>query len=251
MVDLIHRAVRRLFEGDGGEAPAAAHVSIVNLSIGIRDRPFDQAVSPLARLLDWLAWRYKVLFVVSAGNYDGVIALPPAHQPGLPLLGSTQQELVIRSVAADTRNRRLLSPAEAVNALTVASIHEDASTELPPPGWNDPYTTSGLPSPINAQGMGYRRGIKPDMLAAGGRIVVRRALAGGTTLEIYKQKLPPGQLAASPGANPGDRGAVRHLRGTSNATALVSRACGLLYEVIDELRQEPGGKIVDSLPRAV
>ena len=251
MVDLIHRAVRRLFEGDGGEAPAAAHVSIVNLSIGIRDRPFDQALSPLARLLDWLAWRYKVLFVVSAGNYDGVIALPPAHQPGLPLLGSTQQELVIRSVAADTRNRRLLSPAEAVNALTVASIHEDASTEPPPPGWNDPYTTAGLPSPINAQGMGYRRGIKPDMLAAGGRIVVRRALAGGTTLEIYKQKLPPGQLAASPGANPGDRGAVRHLRGTSNATALVSRACGLLYEVIDELRQEPGGKIVDSLPRAV
>lgn len=251
VVDLVHRAVRRLFEGDGGEAPAAPHVSIVNLSIGIRDRPFDQALSPLARLLDWLAWRYKVLFVVSAGNYDGEIALPPAHQPGLPLLGGTQQEQVIRSVAADTRNRRLLSPAEAVNALTVASIHEDASTEPPPPGRSDPYTVAGLPSPINAQGMGYRRGIKPDMLAAGGRIVVRRALAAGTTLEIYYGTRPPGQLAASPGANPGDRGAVRHSRGTSNATALVSRACGLLYDVIDELRQEPGGEIVDSFPRAV
>ena len=65
VIDLIHRAVRRLFEGDGGETPMAPHISIINLSIGIRDRPFDQALSPLARLLDWLAWRYKVLFVVS------------------------------------------------------------------------------------------------------------------------------------------------------------------------------------------
>ena len=250
VVDLIHRAVRRLFEGDGGEIPVAPHVSIINLSIGIRDRPFDQALSPLARLLDWLAWRYKVLFVVSAGNYPGRIELLPADQPGHLLPGSVQEQL-IRTVAADTRNRRLLSPAEAVNALTVASIHEDASTGQPPPGWNDPYTATGLPSPINAQGMGYRRGIKPDVLAAGGRIVVQQALAGGTTLEIYDRTLPPGQLAASPGADPGDQGAMRNSRGTSNATALVSRACGLLYDVMDDLRQEPGGEIIDGLPRAV
>ncbi len=250
VVDLVHRAVRRLFEGDGGEAPVAPHVSIINLSIGIRDRPFDQALSPLARLLDWLAWRYKVLFVVSVGNYSGSIELLSADQPGQLLLG-TFQEQVIRTVAADTRNRRLLSPAEAVNALTVASIHEDASTGPPPPGWNDPYIATGLPSPINAQGMGYRRGIKPDVLAAGGRVVVREALAGGTTLEVYYQTLPPGQLTASPGTDPGDQGAVRHSRGTSNATALVSRACGLLYDVMDELRQEPGGEIIDGLPRAV
>ena len=251
VVDLVHRAVRRLFEGDGGEAPVAPHVSIINLSIGIGDRPFDQALSPLARLLDWLAWRYKVLFVVSAGNYAGGIELLPAHQPGQPLLGGIQEQL-IRSVAADTRNRRLLSPAEAVNALTVASVHEDASTEPPPPGWSDPHIATGLPSPINAQGMGYRRGIKPDVLAAGGRIVVQRALMGVATLKIYGQTpLPPGQLAASPGATPGDQGAVRHSRGTSNATALVSRACALLYDVMDELRQEPGGEIIDGLPRAV
>ena len=250
VVDLIHRAVRRLFEGDGGEAPVAPHVSIINLSIGIRDRPFDQALSPLARLLDWLAWRYKVLFVVSAGNYAVGIELSSAYKPGQQLpLGI--QEQVIRSVAADTRNRRLLSPAEAVNALTVAATHEDASTEPPPPGWSDPYTVTGLPSPINAQGMGYRRGIKPDVLAAGGRTVVRRGLVRGTTLEIYDQALPPGQRTASPGAASGDQGAVQRSRGTSNATALVSRACALLYEVMDELRQEPRGEIIDSLPRAV
>ena len=250
VVDLIHRAVRRLFEGDGGEAPVAPRVSIINLSFGIVDRPFDQTLSPLARLLDWLAWRYKVLFVVSAGNYAEGIELLSADQSGQLLL-PTFQEQVIQTVASDTRNRRLLSPAEAINALTVAAIHEDASTEPPPPQWDDPYTVTGLPSPINAQGMGYRRGLKPDVLAAGGRVVVREALAGGTTLEIYDRTLPPGQLAASPGANPGDRGAVRHSRGTSNATALVSRACGLLYDGMGELRQEPGGEVIDSLPRAV
>ena len=250
VVDLIHRAVRRLFEGDGDEAPAGSHIAVINLSIGIQDRPFDQALSPLARLLDWLAWRYKVLFVVSAGNYAGSIELSPAHQPEQPLLGCIQEQL-IRAVAADTRNRRILSPAEAVNALTVASSHEDASAEPPPPRWENPYTVAGLPSPINAQGMGYRRGIKPDVLAAGGKIVVQQALTGGTTLRIYNQTLPPGQLVASPGADAGAQGAVRHSRGTSNATALVSRTCGLLYDVVDRLRQEPGGEIVDSVPRAI
>ena len=251
VVDLVYRAIRRLFEGDGGEPPVAPDVSIINLSVGILDRPFDQALSPLARLLDWLAWRYKVLFVVSAGNYVENIELLQTNPLGHLLLDGLQEQ-VIRSIAADTRNRRLLSPAESVNAITVASVHEDASMGQPPPGgWNDPYAVSGLPSPINAQGMGYRRGIKPDVLAAGGRIVMRPPFAGGHVLEVYNQGLPPGQQVAFPGTTPGDQGAVRHSSGTSNATALVSRAGGLLYEVMDDLRREPGGEIVDHLPRAV
>ena len=252
-VDLIHRAVRRLFEGDGGEPPVARQVSVINLSIGISDRPFVHALSPLARLLDWLAWRYKVLFVVSAGNYLSEIKSLTATQPGLlPLIDI--QEQVIRSVAADARNRRLLSPAESVNALTVGSVHEDASTATPPHGYPeriDPYTAEGLPSPINAQGMGYRRGIKPDVLAAGGRVVLQRGFAKEPTLKIYPGELPIGQLAAAPGPTPGAQAAERYLSGTSNATALVSRACGLLYDVADDLRQEPGGESIDSLPRAV
>ncbi len=75
VVDLLHRAVRRLFEGEGDEPAVAPDVAVINLSVGIRDRPFDQVLSPLARLLDWLAWRYKVLFVVSAGNHPRRITL--------------------------------------------------------------------------------------------------------------------------------------------------------------------------------
>ena len=250
VVDLIHRAVRRLFEGEGEDPPAASHVTVINLSIGIQDRPYEQALSPLACLLDWLAWRYQVLFVVSAGNHSGSIKLSP--ESGGSLFDGVQEQL-IRSIAADARHRRLLSPGEAVNALTVAAVHDDASTGPPPPEWSDPYADEGLPSPINAQGMGYRRGIKPDVLAPGGRVVVREHLetTGETILQVYDQALAPGQRVASPGVAAGDQGAVRHSRGTSNATALVSRACGFLYDVMDELREEPGGEVINSLPRAV
>ena len=121
--------------------------------------------------------------------------------------------------------------------------------------WQDPYAETALPSPINAQGLGFRRAIKPDMLAGGGRVVLQQRL--GTTqdapaeLDIYDGMLPPGQIVAAPGATPGDRTATRHTRGTSNAAALVSRAAGSLHDVLDELRQDPGGEMIDDVPRAV
>ena len=252
VVDLLHRAVRRLFDGEGNESPVAQEVAVINLSIGILDRPFEQTLSPLARLLDWLAWRYQILFVVSAGNYPGRIELSANCRDLSSLAPKDLQRHVILSVAADARHRRLLSPAEAVNTLTVASVHDDSSMGSVP-GWRDPYVDAGLPSPINAQGMGYRRGIKPEVLAAGGRVVVREYLPTRTraTLEIYDRTLAPGHLIAAPGPAPGDQGAVRYSRGTSNATALVSRAAGLLYDVVEKLRDEPGGEIIDTVPRSV
>lgn len=73
LVDLIHRSVKRLFEGDGTEGPIAPSVRVINLSIGDPDRQFLQSMSPVARLLDWLSFTYGVLFVISAGNQSGSI----------------------------------------------------------------------------------------------------------------------------------------------------------------------------------
>lgn len=255
VVDLLHRAVRRLFEGEGDEAAAGPDVAAINLSIGIRDRPFDQMLSPLARLLDWLAWRYKVLFVVSAGNHPRRVELPVRTRDLQSLSAEELQRHVIRAVTSDARYRRLLSPAEPVNGLTVAAAHHDASTGTPPPGWRDPYLENELPSPINAQGMGFRRAIKPDLLASGGRAVMQpptNAMQDApTSLEVYGGTRSPGQLVAAPGATAGEQAATRHTRGTSNAAALVSRAAGSLYDVLDELRQDPGGEMIDAVPRAV
>ena len=253
VVDLVHRAVRRLFEGDGDEPPVAPRVAIINLSIGIRDRAFEQALSPLARLLDWLAWRYQVLFVVSAGNHADRIELSIPRDELAALSPGDLQEQVIRSVAAAARHRRLLSPAEATNAVTAAAIQADGSTNGAQEPWTNPYTTEGLPSPVNAQGMGYRRAIKPELLAPGGSVSMRQYL--GTTeqatLEMYGGTLAPGQLVAAPGTTPGERGAVWYTRGTSNAAALISRSAALLYDALEDLRANQGGEIIETIPRSV
>jgi hypothetical protein len=259
VVDLIHRAVRRIFESEGDSRPAAPDVSVINLSIGIVDRPFQFALSPLARLLDWLAWKYQVLFVVSAGNHDHPIEAAVPRGSITQRDGEELRRTILQAVAADTRNRRLLSPAEAVNALTVGAAAEDQSTV---PVGTTAFTTvvafqeGGLPSVINAQGPGYRRSIKPDVLAAGGRVLLREELAPTrpsdvTVLQVRRLTAPPGHLVAAPGSTPGALAAMCHSRGTSNAAALTSRAAAQLYEVLDDLRSMPNGELIDEIPRAV
>lgn len=253
VVDLIHRAVRRLFEGEGSEPPAAPNTVAINLSIGVRDRFFDGMLSPLARLLDWLAWRYKVLFLVSAGNHVQPIHLAISRSDLASLSPAQLQEQIVRAVAADARHRRLLSPAESVNALTIGAVNNDESDGAVPPRWFHAYEDGGLPSPINAQGMGYRRSIKPDVLASGGRVVIQEDISAGPqgVLRPYDGTLPPGQLVAAPGRTAGDLNAAWSTRGTSNSTALVSRAAAALYDVLDELQRDPGGEIIEAIPRAV
>ena len=193
----------------------------------------------MARLLDWLAWKYNVLFIVSAGNHPNAIQLDVAR-PALPTLTPDQlQRSVIEAVAEDTRNRRLLSPAETFNGLTVAATHQDASTIALSP-LLDPFTYDGLPSVINAQGPGYRRTIKPDVLLPGGRQFLSEKL-GNThpmaILEVGRHISPPGQGVATPGTQ--DRiDSTCHTRGTSNAAALASRSTMLMYDVIEQLRQQ-------------
>lgn len=251
IVDLLHRAVRRLFEPEDGEPAAAPEVRVVNLAVGIGDRPFQQAMSPLARLLDWLSWRYKVLFVVSAGNHAQPIRLAVSVTDLGTMDDASVQREVLTAVAADARHRRLLSPAESLNALTVGSTHDDASTGEAP-NWFDPLDR-GLPSPINAQGMGFRRAIKPDVFTPGGRVALQPPISATTTadLAVYTQAFKPGQRVAAPGATPGTVSGTRYSRGTSNATALVSRSAVFLQEVLDDLRGGPDGEVIDDVPRAV
>lgn len=253
IVDLIHRAVRRLFQGEGVQPPAAPQVCVINLSIGIRDRPFDGTLSPLSRLLDWLAWTYKVLFIVSAGNHLQDIEIPLPRSQLSSLSPDDLQSHILRSVAADTRNRRLLSPAEAINVLTVGAIHEDAWTGPTAPSGLHPYVVPGLPSPYNAQGMGYRRTIKPEILAPGGRALLQEGpgATANTILRLANFTSPPGQRAASPGPTVGELESTWYTRGTSNAAAMASRASCQLYDMLEDLQREPGGELIGMIPRSV
>lgn len=240
-IDLVHRAVRRLYESENGEPPAAPSVRVINLAICDPVRPLNREMSSWARLLDWLSWKYNVLFVVSAGNQTADLEL---EVPSGALGGLTDEELeesVIRSVASDTRNRRLLSPSETLNGITVGATHEDASSQ-PPVYLLDPFTHEGLPSVISAHGPGYRRAIKPEILLPGGRQPLAEKLGNShanSVLEVRSPTGPPGQLVAIPGAQ-GELNRTRYTRGTSNATALASRATHFLHEVIEELREDAG-----------
>ena len=117
--DVVHRAIVRMCEGEGDSPPAAPSVKLVNLSIGDPDRHLARRLSPLARLLDYLADRYDLLFVVSAGNHPQPISYGPQT-------GDLRTDLR-RAMVGDLIDRRLLSPAESINSLTVGALNSDRS----------------------------------------------------------------------------------------------------------------------------
>ena len=244
-VDLVHRAVRRLYEGEGGEPPTAPSVRVISLSVCDRSRPFDRGMSSWARLLDWLSWKYNVLFVVSAGNHTHDIELNVPRTDFRNLTADNREKAVIEAIAADTRHRRLLSPAETLNSITLAATHADASGPGANPRLIDPFARTGLPSTISAHGPGYRRVIKPDILLAGGRQFHSEKLGNTHTNAILQTAYfnrPPGQRVAAPGPS-GELDRTIHTRGTSNAAALASRWSDYLFDVIEQLRSLPGANL--------
>ena len=56
---------------------------------------------------------------------------------------------------------------------------------------------------------------------------------------------------ASTSSTPGQLDAVRFMCGTSNATALASRSAAMIYDVLDHLREEPGGDRLSDAHEAV
>lgn len=221
---------------------------MVNLSLGILDRPFVSMLSPLARLLDWLAWKYQVLFVVSAGNHTGTVDMGVRWAELERLTPSEISSAILRALAADTRNRRVLSPAESINSLTVAALHSDGDPTAPGDANRLDPVPAGYPSPVNGHGLGYRRSIKPDLLVAGGRVQFSRPLvAQETRLGPTRVSAAPGLRAASPGPTRGDLGATIRCHGTSNAAAMVSRSAAFLVPAISELRASPGGEVLGGI----
>jgi len=244
-VDLVHQAVRRLYEPENGEPPAAPSVRVINLSVGDSARPFFREMSPWARLIDWLAWEYNLLFIVSAGNHGQPIELDVPRSKLWNLSSEEREEVVLQAIAEDGRNRRLLSPAETLNGLTVAAIHEDRSTPAASAHLIDPFVTTKLPSVYSAQGPGYRRSVKPDIFLPGGRQFMAEKLGSShakATLLLDDFPRPPGQSVAAPGRE-GLLDQRMHARGTSNAAALATRGASFICDMIEKLRSQAGTEI--------
>lgn len=240
LVDLVHRAFRRMFVGDAGGAPAAQGVRIVNLSVGDPTRVFVRRLSPLARLLDWLSHRYNVVIVVSGGNHD---ACRPTLDAGVLGDKDAAASASLRSLHERARQRRLLSPAEAVNVVTVGAVHADSAKVKLPDTVLD-LVPAGVPAPYSPVGFGFRRSVKPEVLLPGGRRIFRAPPPGAAgVLEVEPAEtaaLGPGVTVAAPGLS-GELDAVTHTCGTSNAAALATRSLNEIIDVLESLTVDDAG----------
>lgn len=246
-VELVYEAVTRIL---GGENPQAPQVRVINISVGDLAQQFDRFLSPWARLLDHLAAEYEVLFVVSAGNHRVELAFDRDVDLSDP--AELEAETLIQ-LGRTPNFRRLLAPADSVNALAVGAAQLDGG-EIPEDDRHNPVSTPGLPSPGSSCGPGHSRGIKPDLLAPGGRQLFQLQPSSNEAdprqMTASRVARPPGIQAAVPGVG-GDLNKSSWICGTSPAAALVTRAGAQALERLDELRAEWGDQMPDAAFDAV
>jgi hypothetical protein len=234
LVDKIHTAVRRLFETVDGSEPVAPGIKIINLSIGIQDRVFAGTISPLARLLDWMSYEYKILFVVSAGNHYDNFRLSEAFTSFAQKPPAERNKTIISQVNDDSRINRLLSPAESMNALTVGAAFSDFSNWTEDAKFILPLE-SGLPHPASALGRGINRSVKPDIVFYGGRNLILEDIRDNTLAKWrYPHTREPGILSAAPFAGLHGNKEL-YSDGTSNAAALITHEAGRCYDTLVQL----------------
>lgn len=242
--DLMQRVFRELYEDIDGQKAVAPEVVVINLSVGDPTTPFDSVLSSWARTLDWLSFRYGVLVVISAGNYSELPLGALDSNSIQQLNGEARRESILAAQHQDQANRKLLSPGEAINALTVGAMHDDASDVKPVGYVFDP--SDGLPtvSPVSALGGGYRRSIKPEVAAPGGRVLFSAPVIPKGSLSVARAtSRGPGIRVAS-----STLGQESFTTGTSPAAALVTRHASRLHDALDEI---VGGVALSRHERAV
>jgi hypothetical protein len=237
-IDIIHSSVKRIFDGDSDTGGIAKKVKIINLSIGDLNRQFLHNNSSWARLIDWLSYKYNVLFIVSAGNYIDNLKLELDVEFS-SLIKEKKEELLLNSIIKDHYKRKILAPAESVNAITVGAFNSD--------NFNQEFTTNQSRvnllerkeqmSPISRIGFGYLRSIKPDILMPGGRQLYRHNPSNNGIFNLDNFSIPPGHKVAYPDMNETNKG-LYYTRGTSNSAALASRFGAKIYQVLENLSFE-------------
>lgn len=240
LTDLLHRAVKRIVEGDAGRGPVAPSVRIINLSIGAQARALVRRMSPVGRLLDWLAHSYNLLFIVSAGNHLGPLMIPTDAASSV----ESARSAAIRSVYDAALLRGILPPGDAFNALTIGAIHSDGLGDINVPDTAWDITHPNGPAHYGATGPGVDRSVKPDLHHIGGRALYARPVSppiGQQTVALELAQTAttgPGVQVAAPGRAGATNNTVFTV-GTSNATALVAREASRLFDILEAGVDDP------------
>jgi hypothetical protein len=230
-IDMIFLAVARLRE-------TGPSVLIVNLSLGNARRPFHGQLSAWARLIDRLAQRFGLLFIVSAGNqveHFGVTAYPTslAYEAAAGLDRATATVTALNNIAAD---RRLLSPAETVNGVTVGACNDDAVSPAERAlarALIDPFPNHRTANPSSSLGPGFANAVKPDILMPGAREHLQVVRSHGhIDVQPSRPARGAGLRVAAPPAN-GRENLYRYTNGTSAAAALASRTCHRIHDALE------------------
>ena len=230
----------RVFREIAANSPS---IRIVNLSVCDPHAPFETIPSGWARALDWLTAEYGVLTVVSAGNHSAV-ELAVSRATFDAAQNGDRRQWTLEALSMDALSRRLLTPAESINSLTVGALHSDAAGAYVVGQRIDLLEDAAIPSPVSAIGRGFRRSVKPEVHAPGGRQLfgIDLAAPATTTTRLLPANgiLPPGLCAASPMPSDPTNGEV-HIRGTSGAAALTTRRAARLLDLIETLRDGVAG----------
>lgn len=228
VIDLTYQAVRHLVATEQSRS-----VLIVNLSLGNANLVFQGRLSPWTRLLDRLAWDYGLLFVVSAGNHSGSFEISgcATWTELQAMTGPDRAAAVLRSIDARKAFRRLLSPAESINALTVGAWNHD---DVPPvrrlatAHRLDPYPGIRMVNPSSALGPGFARSVKPDVVMPGGR---EHLVPRASNPVVRAEPAQPARLAGLKVAAPPDR--EGWTGATSAAAAQASRLAHRVHDVLE------------------
>lgn len=221
-VDVIDTALDRAFRSD---QPLAPDAFVVNFSIGVKNSNFFGRISALGRLLDWWARDAGILFVISAGNISEDLIIAETSSTDFEDASVAERYNLVRAAKKNAQHSRtLLSPAEALNGLTVSAASMDFSTSpFVPASGSVSIQNPGsvIPAISSAVGLGPFGSIKPDVIAPGGIHEIRaQPQSGNLKLKVVKNSPQSGLNVAG---MKGGKFSVSRSRGTSCAAAIMTR----------------------------
>lgn len=196
-------------------------------------------MSGWARVVDYLSYTFGVLFVISAGNYLDDLMTAGLSTVDFENLDADQKaRAALRASGALIAHRRILAPAEAVNAVTVGALHTDNMPHAPTPAsifdvWRD----TGMCTVSSGLGPGLGNAVKPDVLAPGGRHHVRLIPdgAGHRLRPVGKNVALLGGIvvAAPPIAAVANPDSTSRTVGTSVAAAILTGTAARAHESLE------------------
>lgn len=186
-------------------------VKVINLSLGdINGLMVGNRAPTIAAVLDTLARRYGVVFVVPTGT------VVPVEYSGL-IDAEFRADYPDRMLESPVSG--LIDPAPAALAITVGGI---VPTPKPVALGSAPLGQPGWPSPFSRIGPGINGAIKPEVSAPAGTL--GQDLDSGNLQDLDSLK-----VAVADG-RPGAQGIVTYDLGTSLAAPLVTKACAAVQK---------------------